>query len=694
MERTGHRLAAVMFTDIVGFTRMLERDETGTLDLLATQSRLVRETVEAYRGRVIKTVGDALLCEFPSAVAAVRCAAEIQEAVGVHNEAAPDLPLRLRIGVHLGDIHFLEDDAIGDGVTVVTRLQSLARPGRICVSRDVYHLVADKIPLLMTHLGQVRLRGVAREIDAYEISVSGLAEIRLPGDELDEPDGVVRPTGDPARSRAPEDTPTAADTPTDTRPRSPARVLAENLATSEYADFNELKSLVLQEIKRAGRRISVDEIRGRLPARGPAVERGLESLVQKGFLTRARSDDDVRGSAARQGGGDRPRERDDDLDDEGAGGSRSGWDRALREPPPDTSHDPLIEDYKDHVAGVAAKEKAGFRAHLVSYLGVNGGLFLLWLTVAGAGFPWFLIPLLAWGIGLASHYAGVSDRMHESRELDEAEGLTREQLRLYRKYAKNRSSWRGHLVSNVATCVFLVSLNLITSPGFMWSIFPVAFMGIGLLTHFPAYRARERRLRKRLRELGARIGGRAAAAVGRQARRGQPAPADGLSAEAESIRRRLVTVIDALPDGSPLGADFEPVLSDYVDQIRRLDQTSREIDEIARGIPLAALERDLLTLQKQREETSSVKLIAEYDRSIEQIREQQRSYAELKHEQEMLRLRLSSSLNQLKQMEIDLARMRSVSSDQDAPSVSALEETSRELSRYLEDLRAGYRELE
>ncbi len=630
---------------------MLERDEAATLDLLVTQNKLVRETVDVYLGRVIKTMGGALLCEFPSVVAAVKCAVEIQEAVGVHNEAAPDLPLRLRIGVHLGDIHFLADDAIGDGVTVATRLQSLAQPGRVCISQDVHHLVAHKVPFPMTHLGMVRLRGVAREIDACEISVSHQAEIRLPGDELDEPDGVVRP---PQR-----------------RPKSPGRVLAENLATPEYADFNQLKSLVLQEIKRAGRRISVDEIRERLPGRDPVIERGLQTLADRGFLTRVRSNG-------------RPDRR-----------PRGRLEGALRGPASSSEHRSIVVDYKDRSAGEAAKEKAGFRAHLVSYLGVNVGLFVLWLTVAGGGFPWFLIPLLAWGIGLASHFAAVSERVRESRELDQSEGLTQEQLRLYRKYSKNRRSWREHLVSNLATCGFLVSLNLITSPGFMWSFFPLAFMGIGLLTHFPVFRARERRLRKRLQDLGARIGGLTAAASAHgESRATTRAATDGPSAEAEAIRRRLRAAIDAMPSGSPLGADFEPVLSDYVDQIRRLDETSREIDEIIRGIPVASLQRDLAALQRRREEASSAKLIAEYDNSIAEVRQQQSSYAELRNEQEMLRLRLSSSLNQLKQMEIDVARMRSLSRDQDAPSVSMLKDSSRELSQYLEDVRAGYRELE
>jgi hypothetical protein len=312
------------------------------------------------------------------------------------------------------------------------------------------------------------------------------------------------------------------------------------------------------------------------------------------------------------------------------------------------------------------------------------------------GFPWFLIPLLAWGIGIASHYTGVKDRVQESRELDQSEGLTREQLRLYRKLVKNRSAWRGHLVSNTATAVFLVALNLIVSPGFLWAVFPVAFMGIGLLSHLPAYKSKQRRLMKRLRDLGARIGGilggKGSVSRGESGARQQAVGGPG--AEAEQIRQRLLGSINAMPQGTPLGEDFEPVLNNYVEQVKLLDQKNRELDEIMSGIPLADLERDLQTLQKRRDEAKSEKVVQEYDRSIMQIQKQQSSFGELKNEQEILRLRLSSSLNQLKQLEIDVARMKSMSSDEEAASVAMLKDKSQEMSQYLEDLRSGYRELE
>ncbi|MEE8441269.1 MAG: hypothetical protein V3S41_06060, partial [Spirochaetia bacterium] len=215
-------------------------------------------------------------------------------------------------------------------------------------------------------------------------------------------------------------------------------------------------------------------------------------------------------------------------------------------------------------------------------------------------------------------------------------------------------------------------------------------------SHLPAYKAKERRLLKRLRDAGASIahllGGRRAASEP------EPRTATGgpntAGYEAEQVRGRIVGKIAALPDSSPVGEDFLPVLDNYVEQVKLLDQKNRELDQIMHGIPVAELQRDLATLKKQRAETENEKVLAEYDQSIRQIEKQQTSFAELKNEREILRLRLSSGLSQLKQMEIDLVRMTNLSSGEEVASIDMLKDKADELSQYLDDLREGYRELE
>lgn len=733
MEQKDYRLAAIMYTDISGFSHMMETNESGTLETLRRHNEIIGDSVKKNGGRVIKSVGDVFLSEFPNTADAVRSAVEIQDTIAEHNNSDPVMPIYLRIGIHLGDIYFFEDDALGEGVSIANRLQSLAHPGRICISQDVLNLVSSKVDLEVRPLGQSKLRGITREIPTYEVAVNSGAE-------------------DPQSSEREKPTSDASAHATAAEPGAPGRgdagpgtagpasgsgggrqgggitgALRANLSSPEYADFNELKALVLAEIKKAGRRLSIDDVRSRLPNRSGDIDAGLEKLADKGFLTRGPSGPGrppgprrPAGPAAarsiRRNVEDSMRSRESWEDEEWSWGPghrrgtshgrpdqaeeariQAKWDKALtKEPVPASGYDTLVEDYKDHVAASAEKEKAGFRGHLISYAAVNGGLFFLWSMVMFGGFPWFLIVALAWGIGLASHYSGVRQKVRESRELDQWPSLTREQLRIYRKLVKARNNFSGHVVSNVATSIFLIILNLIVSPGFPWALFPVGFMAIGVFSHLPAFKSKERRLLGRLREAGANI---------RHLLRGkkaesEPAPRvvtggpDTASYEAEQVRQRIVSKLAALPDSSPVGEDFEPVLDNYVVQIKLLDQKSRELDVIMQGIPVADLQRDLATLQKQRAETENKQVLAQYDHSIEQIEKQQVSFAELKNEREILRLRLSSSLSQLKQMEIDMARMASITSGEEVASIDMLKDKSDELSQYLEDLEAGYRELE
>ncbi|MBL8966830.1 MAG: adenylate/guanylate cyclase domain-containing protein, partial [Spirochaetaceae bacterium] len=170
MEQKDYRLAAIMYTDIAGFSRMMESDEAGTLELLRFHNELIGEIVASHHGTVIKTIGDALLVDFKNTVEALQSALEIQDKLYAHNKEHAELPLLVRIGVHLGDIYFFENDALGEGINIAARLQSLARPGCICFSQDVYNLVLNKIEFRAEKLGKVSLKNITKEIHAYEIT--------------------------------------------------------------------------------------------------------------------------------------------------------------------------------------------------------------------------------------------------------------------------------------------------------------------------------------------------------------------------------------------------------------------------------------------------------------------------------------------------------------------------------------------
>ncbi len=700
MSSSEYRLAAVLFVDIVGFSQMLRDNEQQALSALQEYTGIVRDQAEKRNGRVIRIVGDGILCEFQNTTDALAGALQIQSAIAAYNRAN-DAKIGARIGVHIGDIHFVSGDALGEGVSIAERIQSVVKPGRVGISQDVKSMIEGKSDVSMDPLGRIQVKSLGRSIDTFEIAVSQAAEYSPAGWEPD-PDNV------PALAAAPPQT-----------ERAPASAGVQSGGSSYGQD--EVKALVLEEIKKAGRRLSVEEVRGRIPAKSKEIDVALETLAERGFLTRVSRPGDgasygpMHHSEGWSAGDERPargRERDrsaapdvdwsDKWDEHSYGAddkkvqrAEAEWNRALAEAGPAAgSYDPLVEDYKDYAANQAEKEKAGFRSHLISYRGVNAGIFFLWL-MATPGFPWFLFVLLGWGIGLVSHFVGTRDKVRESQELDGSEGLTREQLRIYRRLAKARSAWHGHLASNLATSALLLTINLVTAPGFLWAIFPIGFMAISLLSHLPAFKAKENRLMNRLRELGAKIGGRFRRKGKRQETDATPREAlTGASLEAEEARRRISHTLQALPPNAPVGQDLVPELDNYVSQIKTLDHKNRELERLIAEIPVSDLQRDLLKLQQERAQAESDAVKQEYDRSISQIQKQQTSYSELKNQNDILRLRLNSGLSQLRQMEIELARMRNISQKDELSSVSSLKEKTGELSRYLDDLEEGYRELE
>ncbi len=165
------RLAAIMFTDIVGFSRQMGADETRMLRLLDVHNQLIQQAVSAHHGHVIKTIGDAFLVDFPSVVHAVQCAQQIQSQLQTRNaEHDKAEQIHIRIGIHLGDIVQKDDDVFGDGVNIASRLQSFAEPDTICLSQKVYEEVAKKIDLgTVVSLGKPKLKNIAERFQVYAL---------------------------------------------------------------------------------------------------------------------------------------------------------------------------------------------------------------------------------------------------------------------------------------------------------------------------------------------------------------------------------------------------------------------------------------------------------------------------------------------------------------------------------------------
>src|SRR6267154_2058769 len=164
--RVQRRLAAILAADVAGYSRLMGADEEGTLAALKTLRREVADPkIKEHRGRIVNTTGDGLLSEFASVVDAVRCAVEVQREIAARNAGVQsERSIDFRIGVNIGDIIIDENDIFGDGVNVAARLEALAEPGGICVSRVVRDQVRDKVEFGFEDLGEHQVKNIARPV--------------------------------------------------------------------------------------------------------------------------------------------------------------------------------------------------------------------------------------------------------------------------------------------------------------------------------------------------------------------------------------------------------------------------------------------------------------------------------------------------------------------------------------------------
>src|SRR6202795_4863031 len=180
------KLAAILVSDVVGYSRLAGADEDRILARLRTlRSDLIDPTIAVHHGRIVKRTGDGSIIEFRSVVDAVNCAVELQRAMVERNaEVAPDKRIEFRIGIHLGDVVEESDgDLMGDGVNIAARLEGVAKPGAICLSEDAYRQVKGRLDLKVTDLGPVQLKNIADPIRAYSLQVGPSATKAVPRPE-------------------------------------------------------------------------------------------------------------------------------------------------------------------------------------------------------------------------------------------------------------------------------------------------------------------------------------------------------------------------------------------------------------------------------------------------------------------------------------------------------------------------------
>jgi adenylate cyclase len=170
------RLVAVFAADVEGYSRLMGADEVGTLKGLTELRAILDGLIGDHRGRIANTAGDSVLAEFGSAVEAVQCAVEAQAALAEANSSqAPDHRICFRIGIHIGDVMVRAGDLFGDGVNIAARLQSIAKPGSVCISGATYDQVRKVLPMIFVDLGVHQVKNIQEQIRAYRVSASNEA---------------------------------------------------------------------------------------------------------------------------------------------------------------------------------------------------------------------------------------------------------------------------------------------------------------------------------------------------------------------------------------------------------------------------------------------------------------------------------------------------------------------------------------
>lgn len=741
-----------MYTDIVGFSRMMERDESGTLDILRFHNGLVTEIAARRHGTVIKTIGDAFLVDFRNTVEALQCAMDIQDAVYAHNKEAGGQPLLLRIGLHLGDIYFFENDALGEGINIASRLQSFARPGCICFSQDVYNQVLNKLDFRADKLGKVSLKNISKEVHAYEIASANV--------EFDPDRYKLRP------GSKPEETASAAKRDVEAPPLPGAPSPAERGYGPEAAKavLDDIRKAILEDTRTMGRRLTVDEALERYGDYGVEAKEVIASMAEKGLIQR-------RGPAATEA----PRAAQSDIASDigravegiarvieqsvgdwqkaGGHGSRAGdWsrgpraaeygrraertasriaDKIDRQMERSGVHDekralkaeynrhasevgtgkwdaelygsdafnPGAEEletdfsrYRDKIETKAAKSGAGFIGNLLSFAGVNALLWYINLNLA-PGFMWAAIVSAGWGTGVVSGFFAMLRSKAKASEIDRIPELDPAALDVYKKISRVKDGMAMHFASVISVPALLFTINLLTSPGFLWAAIPSGIMALSFLGHLLSYPGTLRGLEKKLWRMLGVDSWRELFRMGKTRRTSKAAGSYGsIYAEVSAIRDEIVRDLKAGKGSSEFGKDMIPTLDRYVEQVKLLSHSVNEIDGIVSTIPVAELRRDRESLEAKRAGAGSQALKDEYGRSIDEIARQEKACKDLEDQRELLRLRLGSSANALKQLKLDMARMKALPEAGERQALEDIRKKAGELAGYLDDLKAGYDE--
>ena len=172
------RLSGIMFTDVVGYSAIMDKNESAAMKLLENHKNITKPIIESYNGKILKPQGDGFMIEFSSVVDAVRCGTDIQKEISNYNsDKNEDDKIRLRIGIHMGDLIIKDNDIYGHDVNIASRIEKLSDPGGICISQTVYDQIKNKVEIETLDLGETELKNIKDKVNIYKVLLEAQEKI-------------------------------------------------------------------------------------------------------------------------------------------------------------------------------------------------------------------------------------------------------------------------------------------------------------------------------------------------------------------------------------------------------------------------------------------------------------------------------------------------------------------------------------
>lgn len=323
--------------------------------------------------------------------------------------------------------------------------------------------------------------------------------------------------------------------------------------------------------------------------------------------------------------------------------------------------------YKQDTEHKLNKSKEEYRGHLITFFAVNAGLFVLNMMTS-PGFPWFLFVFGGWGIGIISHWGNKYTAQRNYSELLDITDIDKDDLKTLIKNQKKRTSFYLHIISNCSVAAYLLLINIITSTAFMWALIPIAGMFIGVASHWGQYS------KKDYKYGSIRV--------------------NNKSEQAEVLKREIIKIINEIRvKFKTFASDLLPKIDSYVNTVNLLTEKAKDLDKILRESNIEEIEKEINEFLIKKENASSEMLIHEYEKHIEDSHSHISTIKNLKEQKELLELKITNSLNNLKQLKLELIGMKSDTTFEDKSVLDDFEKKSAELSLYYKDLLESYDEL-